>query len=160
MVEIACQYTLKWSEYINKYLLWVIDRHLYDEDFKSFSTHWYSGEEKKTNSILLLSFDEINMCFFNFWKLIFTESTVKGFNNKSGVFGGSVLLLFWVFCVVCSFFFLFFACLRYVSSTQCCQCLWIFHSWSLLRFSLTFIYPLYKGSGCYYNSIYNNTGTK
>ena len=64
MVEMACQYTLKWSEYINKYLLGVIDRHLYDEDFKSFSTHWYSGEEEKTNSILLLSFDQINMCFF------------------------------------------------------------------------------------------------
>ena len=91
--------------------------------------------------------------------LIFTESTVKGFNNKSRVFGGSVLLLFcvfggsvlllfWVFrgsvlllfwfSVLCVLFF--FACLRYVSSTLCCLCLWIFHSSSLLRFSLTCIY--------------------
>jgi len=47
VVEIACQYTLKWLKYINKYLLGVIDRHLYEEDFKSFSTHWYSKEEEK-----------------------------------------------------------------------------------------------------------------
>jgi hypothetical protein len=51
MAEIA----LKWLEYIDKYLLGVIDRHLYEEDFKFSSTHWYSEEEEKPNSILLLS---------------------------------------------------------------------------------------------------------
>jgi hypothetical protein len=45
---------------------------------------------------------------------------------------GSVLLIFLVFCVE----FLFSSC---VLCTQCCQCLWIVHSWLLLRFSLTFI---------------------
>jgi len=47
VVEIACQYTLKLLEYINTYLLGVIDRHLYENDFKSFSTHWYSEEEEE-----------------------------------------------------------------------------------------------------------------
>ena len=58
--------------------------------------------------------------------LIFTESTVKGFNNKSRVFGVSVLLLFLVFCVVCSFFSFFF----------CLSSLCVFHP--MLPVSLDF----------------------
>ena len=46
VVEISLN-ALKWLEYINKYLLRVTDLHLYEEDFKSFSTHWYSEEKEK-----------------------------------------------------------------------------------------------------------------
>ena len=41
----------------------------------------------------------------------------------------------------CVFVFcLCFVCLRPVFCDQCCQCLWIAHSWVLPRFSLTFIH--------------------
>ena len=42
---------------------------------------------------------------------------------------------FSVFCVV----FLFCLSSSYVLCNQCCQFLWVVHSWLLLRFSLTFI---------------------
>jgi hypothetical protein len=48
---------------------------------------------------------------------------------------GSVFLIFLVFCVV------FLSCLSSFCS-QCCLCLWIVHSWLLLRFFLTFIYMI------------------
>ena len=52
---------------------------------------------------------------------------------------GSVLLIFLDFCVV--FFALFFySCDLCI---QCFQCLWIAHSWLLLRFSLMFIYHIH-----------------
>jgi hypothetical protein len=36
-----------------------------------------------------------------------------------------------------------FVCLPPVSCVpKCCQCLWIVHSWLLLRFSLTYIYKI------------------
>ena len=33
-----------------------------------------------------------------------------------------------------------------VLCTQCYQCFWIFHSWLALRFPLTFIYSVFRGS--------------
>ena len=58
------------------------------------------------------------------------------------VFVESVLLIFFSYlCCVVSFFlyFILLLCLFYSSflCTQCCQCLWIIHSWLPLRFSLT-----------------------
>ena len=47
---------------------------------------------------------------------------------------GSMLLIYLVFCGV------FFA----LSCVVCTQCLWIFHSWLHLRFSLTFIRFLWQ----------------
>ena len=48
----------------------------------------------------------------------------------------SVLLILLDFCVLFLFFCLSLSC---VLCTQCCQFLWIVHSWLLLRFSLSFI---------------------
>ena len=47
---------------------------------------------------------------------------------------GFVLLTLLVYCVV----FNWFVRLRSVSCAQCCQCLWIVHSWLHVRFSLAF----------------------
>ena len=80
---------------------------------------------------------------------------------------GSLLLIFLVSCVVVFAWFVFVLCLVHpmlpvsldcpfliipsvfsnvylfcVLYTQCCQCLWIVHSWLPLRFSLTFICPV------------------
>jgi hypothetical protein len=41
-------------------------------------------------------------------------------------------------CVFC------FVCPRSVSYSQYCLFLWIFHSWLIFRFSLTFIRKMYK----------------
>ena len=49
--------------------------------------------------------------------------------------GGDALRIFLVFCVVlCAF------SSSYVLLAQCCQCLWIVHSWLLIPFSLMFIF--------------------
>ena len=50
---------------------------------------------------------------------------------------GFVLLKLLIFCVV--FLWLFFLSSYCVFYAQCCQCLWMIHSWLTLRFSLTFI---------------------
>jgi hypothetical protein len=86
---------------------------------------------------------------------------------------GLVLLIFLVFCVVFLCLFVFVPCLVYpmlrvfldcpflscvpnvtsvsglsilVLCTQCYQCFWIVHSWLALRFTLTFIYSVFRGS--------------
>jgi hypothetical protein len=46
--------------------------------------------------------------------------------------------LFSFLCFLLFLFWLCFVCLRPVSYVQCCQSLWIVHSWLLLRFSLMF----------------------
>ena len=46
--------------------------------------------------------------------------------------------LFSFLCFLLFWFWLCFVCLRPVSYVQCCQSLWIVHSWLLLRFSLMF----------------------
>ena len=43
-------------------------------------------------------------------------------------------------CCVVLAFVIVFLCIRSMSNVQLCQCLWIFHSWLSLRFSLTFIF--------------------
>jgi len=54
------------------------------------------------------------------------------------VFGGVLVVdLFTILCCV----FVFYLSSYCVLCAQCCQCLWIVHSWLSLRFSLTFRTP-------------------
>ena len=69
---------------------------------------------------------------------------------------GSVLLIYLVISVVVGFFCVVFLCFLSSSCilcTQCCQCLWIFHSLFALRFSLTFIYRMKEYKNNNMNSI-------
>jgi hypothetical protein len=63
-------------------------------------------------------------------------------------FGGIVLLIFLVFCVVLCFILLISSC---VLCSQCCKFLWIIHSWLPLRFSPTF-YQMHAFSLCCFSS--------
>jgi len=67
--------------------------------------------------------------------------TLRDHLSSFSVFGGVILLTSPVFCVALWFYllllvFYFWSC---VLCIQCCQFLWIIHSWLLLRFSLTFL---------------------
>jgi hypothetical protein len=61
-----------------------------------------------------------------------------GFNPV--LFGGVRVAHLFVCCVVSICFY--FICLCYVSCAQCCLCVWIVHSWLLLRVSI-FIYTVF-----------------
>jgi hypothetical protein len=61
-----------------------------------------------------------------------------GFNPV--LFGGVRVAHLFVCCVVSICFY--FICLCYVSCAQCCSCVWIVHSWLLLRVSI-FIYTVF-----------------
>ena len=61
-----------------------------------------------------------------------------------------MLLIFLVSCVFVFVFCCCFVCLptSCVFYVQCCYCLWIFHSWSSIWFSLTFISFILTTSAC------------
>ena len=53
-----------------------------------------------------------------------------------------VVSLLLIYLVCCVFVCVFCSSLSRVLCAQCCQCLWIVHSWLILRFSLNF-YSMY-----------------
>jgi len=95
---------------------------------------------------LFLDFELID--FYFYFKQEIGTSYFHGNLGSPPVYTG----VFSVFYVV---FFVIFLC------TQCCQCLWIVHSGLSLRFSLTFIFQIFKFYSWFnVNSQYNLLLTK
>ena len=118
--------------YVPSSVLWGLLRFLYKNDFRLF----VEGFMSYLRYLCLFAHSGFQHIFtiWVIWRVSFGKQRMFAIRVPFG--GIRVAHLFW-FSVLCLLICLSLSC---VLCSQCCQLLWIIHSWLPLWFSLTFIY--------------------